>query len=288
MIRIPTLPRLALALALGASVATLALSPNATAQNAAADEVVARVNGVEITQAELEIAAQDPLLPLGQMPEEQRREVLIAYLIDLELGARAAEEAAVAEDPEFARQLEYSRRKLLLDALLERRVAEAVTEEAKRALYDETVAGIEPENEVRARHILVETREEAEEAIARLEAGEDFAALAGELSQDPGSGPRGGDLGFFARDRMVGPFAEAAFALEPGSVSEPVQTQFGWHVIRVEERRERPVPSFEQMSPQLEAFLARRAQQELILALREGAQIERLDAANGEAAPAPQ
>lgn len=280
MIRIPTLAPLALALALGGSIATLAHAQEA----AGADQVVARVNGIEITEADLAVAAEDPTLPLAQLPPQQQRDVLIGYVIDLKLGARAAEEARIAESDAFERQLTYFRNKLLLDGLLERTVAEAVTEEAKRALYEETVAGIEPENEVRARHILVETREEAQDVLARLAADEDFAAIAQEVSQDPGSAQRGGDLGFFARDRMVAPFAEAAFALEPGEVSEPVETQFGWHVIKAEERRERPVPTFEQMSDQLEAFLARRAQQELILSLRQQAEIERLDT-NGEAAP---
>lgn len=291
MLRFPLLPRLALALLVGASVPTLALAqtaaePPATAApaaEAAPNAVVATVDGMEITEADLALAAEDPALPLPGMSAEQRREVLAGYLIDLELGARAAEEAGVGDTEAFARRLGYQRRKLLLDALLEQTVEAAVTEEAARALYEETVAGIEPQQEVRARHILVPTEEEAREAADRIAAGEAFEEVAVDVSQDPGSAERGGDLGFFTRDRMVAPFAEAAFALEPGAVSEPVQSQFGWHVIQVEERRDRPTPSFEDMRDQIETYLARRAQQELILSLRQGAEIQ----APG-AAPAPQ
>jgi len=295
MSRFPLLPRLALALLLGASVPTIALAqtgpapadpPPAAAEAPAAvdpNAVVATVDGMEITEADLALAAEDPALPLPGMNDAQRREVLVGYLVDLNLGAAAAAEAGVDDTEDFARRLAYQRRKLLLDALLEQTVEAAVTEEAARALYEETVADIEPQQEVRARHILVPTEGEAQEAASRIAEGEAFEDVAAELSQDPGSAERGGDLGFFTRDRMVAPFAEAAFALEPGQVSGPVQSQFGWHVIQVEERRDRPTPSFEDMRDQIETFLARRAQQELILSLRQGATIE--GAGASEAAP---
>ncbi|WP_349369165.1 peptidylprolyl isomerase [Salinarimonas sp.] len=296
MSRFPLLPRLALALALGASASTLAFAQQDQAAETAApaapaaaevdpDAVVATVDGVTITEADLALVAEDPALPLPGMSAEQRRDVLIGYLVDLKLAARAAENAGLAETETFARNMAYQRDKVLLAALLEETIAAAVTEEAARALYEETVAGIEPQEEVRARHILVPTEEEAKAAAERVAAGEDFAAVAAELSQDPGSAREGGDLGFFTRDRMVAPFAEAAFALEPGGVSEPVQSQFGWHVIKVEERREQPTPAFEDMREQIETFLARRAQQELILSLRDGATVERpgQDPADGEA-----
>jgi peptidyl-prolyl cis-trans isomerase C len=246
--------------------------------------VVARANGIEITEADIAIAAEDPSLSLPNMGEEQRRGIIIGYLIDLKLGARAAAEAQVSETEDFQRRLAYFRDKLLLDDYLQQRVEEAVTDEAARTLYDETLAAVQPEDEVRARHILVAEEEEANAIIARLEAGEEFEAIAAEASQDPGSRAQGGDLGFFTRERMVAPFAEKAFELEPGETSEPVQTRFGWHVIRVEERRERPIPGFEEMRPQIDSYLARRAQQETILALRENAEIERLDAAGDEEA----
>jgi len=285
--RSTSLRRQGLALALTTLLAIPAVHV-ATAQNDAPDPtaVVARANGIEITEADVAIAAEDPSLSLPDMGADQRRGIIIGYLIDLKLGAQAAAEAEVAETEDFQRRLGYFRDKLLLDDYLQRRVEEAVTDEAARALYDETVAAVEPEDEVRARHILVTEEEEANAIVERLEAGEDFAAIAAEASQDPGSRNQGGDLGFFTRDRMVAPFADKAFELEPGETSEPVETQFGWHIIRVEERRERPIPEFGEMRTQIDAYLARRAQQETILSLREDAQIERLDAAaDVEAAP---
>jgi peptidyl-prolyl cis-trans isomerase C len=134
-----------------------------------------------------------------------------------------------------------------------------------------------PEQEVRARHILVENEDEAKKAFARVKGGEDFAKVAGELTKDPGSKAEGGDLGFFTKDRMVEPFAETAFKLEPGQVSEPVKSQFGWHVIKVEEKRAKPVPSFEEMQEQVNAYLGRKAQQDMIVGLRQKAKIERTD-----------
>jgi peptidyl-prolyl cis-trans isomerase C len=277
-VRSTSIRRQGLALALAAVFAIPALHV-AIAQDAAdPTAVVARANGIEITEADIAIAAEDPSLALPDMGEEQRRGIIIGYLIDLKLGAQAAAEAQVSETEDFQRRLGYFRDKLLLDDYLQQRVEAAVTDEAARALYDETLAAVEPEDEVRARHILVAEEAEANAIVERLEAGEDFAAIAAEASQDPGSRTQGGDLGFFTRERMVAPFAEKAFELEPGQTSEPVQTQFGWHIIRVEERRERPIPGFDEMRPQIDSYLARRAQQETILTLRQEAEIERLDA----------
>jgi len=240
-------------------------------------KVVARVNGIEITEGDLAIAAEDPALQMPNVPDEQKRELLTGYMIDLKLGAKAAEAAEVGSSADFARKLAYNRDKTLLDEYLDQAAKKAVTPEAARKLYDETVKGLPAEQEVRARHILVDSEEEAKKAVERVKGGEDFAKVAGELSKDPGSKTDGGDLGFFTKDRMVEPFAEAAFKLEPGQVSEPVKSQFGWHVIKVEEKRTKPAPSFEETKDQVEAYLGRKAQQDLIMSLRKDAKIERLD-----------
>ncbi len=240
-------------------------------------KVVARVNGVEITEGDLAVAAEDPALQMPNVPDEQKREMLTGYLIDLKLGAKAAEDAKVGSGADFARKLAYNRDKTLLDAYLEQTAKKAVTPEAARKLYDETVKSIPAEQEVRARHILVENEDEAKKVAERVKGGEDFAKVAGEVSKDPGSKTDGGDLGFFTKDRMVEPFAEAAFKLEPGQISDPVKSQFGWHVIKVEEKRAKPAPSFEETKDQVEAYLGRKAQQDLITSLRKDAKIERLD-----------
>ena len=265
-------------LALGIAVPALAAG-FALAQGAApTSKVLAKVDGVEITEADVAVAAEDPALQLSQVPEAQRRDLLVGYLVDLKLGARAAEAARVGDGADFARKVAYARDKALLDTYLDQESKKAVTPEAARKLYDETVKGLAPEPEVRARHILVETEDEAKAALARLKGGEDFAKVAGDLSKDPGSKAEGGDLGFFSKERMVEPFAETAFKLEPGQVSDPVKTQFGWHVIRVEEKRVKPVPTFEETKEQIDTYLGRKAQQDLILALRQKGKVERLDA----------
>jgi peptidyl-prolyl cis-trans isomerase C len=276
----------ALPLAAGAALAQTPPAPAPTPSPATSpaavpavdpSKVVARVNGMDITEGDLSVAAEDPALQMPNVPDEQKRELLIGYLIDLKLGSKAAEAAKVGSDPEFVRKLAYNRDKTLLDAYLEQEAKKAVTTEAARKLYDETVKNLPAEQEVHARHILVDTEEEAKKAAARVKGGEDFAKVAGEMSKDPGSKTDGGDLGFFTKDRMVEPFAEAAFKLEPGQISDPVKSQFGWHVIKVEEKRTKPAPSFEETKDQVEAYLGRKAQQDLIMSLRKDAKVEKLD-----------
>jgi peptidyl-prolyl cis-trans isomerase C len=282
---------LAAPLSAGAQTPPQPAAPAAPAP-ASGDKVLARAEGVTVTEADVALAADDPALSLPGMTDAQKRDVLVSYMVDLKLGARAAEAAKIGESPEFSRKLAYFRDKLLLDDYLEREVRKSVTPEAARKLYDDTVRTMKPEEEVRARHVLVEQEDEAKKAHARVKAGEDFAKVAEEFSKDPGSKGEGGDLGFFTKDRMVAPFAEAAFKLEPGQISEPVKSQFGWHVIKVEEKRVKPVPAFEEMKEQVEQYLTRKAQQDLVLRLRQNAKIERLDqppaaAKPAEAAPAP-
>ena len=284
----------ALAVAAIQPIVTIAQTPPQPAASGAApaasapsgDTVVARVDGVPITEGDLAVAADDPALQLPGVADAQKRDLLVGYMVDLKLGARAAEAAKVGEGRDFSRRLAYFRDKLLLDDYLEGQVKTAVTPEAARKLYDDTVKNVKPEEEVRARHILVEGEDDAKSAAERVRKGEDFAKVAGELSKDPGSKTDGGDLGFFTKVRMVPAFAEAAFKLTPGQVSEPVKSQFGWHVIKLEEKRTKPVPAFEEMKEQVETYLARKAQQDVILALREKAKIERFDQPGAGAAPA--
>jgi peptidyl-prolyl cis-trans isomerase C len=263
---------LALPLALG-----LAFTPLPAVAEDDPDRVVARAGDIEITAADIAVAMADPALQLRDTSPEDRLDIVITYLVDLRLGAQAAAEAGLGEDEDFARRLAYFREKMLLEDYLQLQIDEVVTEEAARELFETTTAGVEPEEEVRARHILVEEEADAIAVVERLEAGEEFADVARDVSQDPGSARNGGDLGFFAAGRMVAPFSEAAFALEAGEVSDPVETQFGWHVIKVEERRMTPLPTFEDMRDQIDNFLTRQAQQSFILGLREGVEIERLD-----------
>lgn len=267
---------LALALA-GAALAQAPAAPAAPPAQPNPDTVVARVDGEPITEADLAIAAEDPALSLPGTDPAQKREILIGYVIDLRLGAKAAEAKKLADSEAFKKRLAYLRTKLLVDDYIEEETKAAASPEAARKLYEQTVKEMKPEDEVHARHILVDDEGVAKKAYARVKGGEDFAKVAGELSTDPGSKKDGGDLGFFTKDRMVAPFAEAAFKLKPNEISEPVKSQFGWHVIQVLERRTKPVPSFDEMREQIDQYLTRKAQQDAVVALRKTGKVERLD-----------
>jgi peptidyl-prolyl cis-trans isomerase C len=242
-----------------------------------ADGILARVQGVEIRQADLDAAEEDiGGQTTAQMSAEQKREYLLSFVIDLTLAAKAAEQRNVQEGADFARKMTYYRNKLLVETLLNTETRTRVTEEEMRKIYDEQRSRITPEDEVRARHILVETEEEAKALIAQIRGGADFETIAKEKSKDPGGARNGGDLGFFTKGQMVPEFAEAAFAMQAGQLSQaPVKSQFGWHIIKVEERRQRQIPSFEQVRGQIEDFLTRRVQADLVQKLRSEAQVER-------------
>jgi peptidyl-prolyl cis-trans isomerase C len=244
------------------------------AQDALAPEtVLAIVNGYAITEDEAAMASQDFAQQLQQVPPEQRRTVIVDALIDLHLLAGAAEAAGLDESEAFQRRMAYQQARTLRTAYLVDVIAAQVDEAALRASYDEVVSAFEPVEERRARHILLATREEAEAVIGELDGGADFATLATERSTGP-TGPNGGDLGFFGPGRMVPPFDEAAFALEVGSYSaEPVETQFGWHVILIEESRMSAAPAFEEVAAQIQQSLLQERFVEAIGGLREGAQI---------------
>ena len=147
---------------------------------------------------------------------------------------------------------------------------------AEHKVYDEAIKQVKNEEEVHARHILVPTEDEAKAILAQLKGGADFATLAKEKSKDPGAA-EGGDLGYFTKDQMVPEFAEVAFKLDKGQLSDPVKTQFGWHIIKVEDKRIKPTPTFDQVKGQIENYVAHRAQAQLVENLRSAANVERLD-----------
>ena len=252
------------------------------------DKVLATIDGQPITQDDLNVAMEDigPGLPQG-LEGADRQKYVLDYLIDMKLVAKQAAADKLADTPDFARRAAYSREKLLMEAMLGGVAKSAATEEAERKIYDEAAKAHQPQPEIHARHILVPTEEEAKAALARVKGGEDFAKVASEVSKDPGA--EGGDLGWFTKEKMVPEFAEAAFKLEPGQISDPVKSQFGWHVIKVEEKRMTSFPTFEQVKDQAARYVVQKAQSDLITKLREGSKIVRNDqpppAAN-EAKPA--
>jgi len=243
------------------------------------DPVVAKVNGVEIHESDLAMAEED----VGQnpqlqaMPAEARRDYMVSYLADVILAAKAAEGKKVADQKEFKSRLSFIRNKLLMETLLQQEGKAALTPDAMKKVYDEAVKQMGNEQEVRARHILVPTEDEAKAVLAEIKKGTDFAELARQKSKDPGAAAEGGDLGYFGKDQMVPEFAEVAFKLDKGQVSDPVKTQFGWHVIKVEDKRTKPVPEFDKVKDQIETYVTRKAQADYIHKLQESAKIERLD-----------
>ncbi|MFD2236648.1 peptidylprolyl isomerase [Aureimonas populi] len=240
--------------------------------------VIARVGSSEITEGDLAAAAADLSAQFQQLPPEQRRVALLAALVDIRSLSLQAEEAGLQDDALTERRIAFLRDRALHNAYFERNGVETITDEELRARYDEEVAATEPVEEVHARHILVPTREEAEALITELDGGAEFEALASEHSSDPGSGQRGGDLGFFGPGQMVPAFEAAAYALEPGSYTpEPVESQFGWHIIEVLEKRMAEPPAFEQVREQVRQLLMREKYIELVEAARENLTVEYLD-----------
>jgi len=243
------------------------------------ETVVATVGGQAITEADLAFAAEDLSQELSQMAPEERRAFLLRVLIDMKVMSGAAKEAGMDATPLFKQRLQYLEERALRRAYFAEAIAASITEEAVRAKYDEFVAAFVPSEEIRASHILVETKEEADAIKAELDGGADFATLAKEKSIDPGAAS-GGDLGFFGKGMMVAPFEEAAFAMtEIGQISEPVQSQFGFHIIKLEEKRESIPPTIEQVGAQLQQQLLMSTFDEAVAKLMDGVTIDIPDAA---------
>lgn len=240
--------------------------------------VVAKVNGQDITNGELRFAEAEIGAELAGVPAESRRRVLVEYLIEAHLLAQAAEKAQLATSPDFEARMKYYRMRALRDAYFENKVRDDIGEGAAKALYDDRVKSIPVQQEVRARHILVKTEDEAKKIGKEIAGGADFTEAAKKYSQDPGSQEGGGDLGYFTRGQMVKPFEEAAFNLEKGKVSAPVQSEFGWHLIKLEDKRDRQPPSFDEVKDQITASLIQAKLQSAVQDMRQSAKIEILDA----------
>jgi peptidyl-prolyl cis-trans isomerase C len=242
----------------------------------AEDKVLAKVNGAEIRQSDVALAEEELAASLAQMDPATKDENVLAFLIDMKIVAKAADDKKIADGDEFKKRLTFTRNRLLMDSLLASEGKAATTDDAMKKVYEDASKQIAGEQEVHARHILVETEDEAKAVKAELDKGADFAELAKKKSKDPGASD-GGDLGFFTKDQMVPEFSAVAFALEPGKISDPVKSQFGWHIIKVEEKRNRKPPEFDQVKGQIETYVARKAQADYVGKLREAAKIERMD-----------
>lgn len=288
-------------LAAVALIAIAAASGTVHAQDAAADPVVAKVGTAEVRESELKlaIAGLDP--QLANLPDDQKRVAALSSIIDVKLLAADAGKEGLQDSADFKQRLAFLTDRELHNAYFKKHVVDAVTPEEVKARYDKEIAAITPEDEIRARHILVKTEEEAKAIIKDLDAGKDFVEIAKEKSTDPNKS-EGGDLGYFAKGRMVPEFENAAFALEKGAYSkEPVKSQFGFHVIKVEDKRKQQPPALEQVEPQVRQLVMRDKYLELLEKAKAAAPIDIQDAAlktaydavnkpaaegEGEAAPA--
>jgi peptidyl-prolyl cis-trans isomerase C len=267
---------------------TLVLAASAAptrAQDKAKDPVVATVDGTPIHQSDLAVAEEEA----GQLPPmsaDAKKDYLVQFMADMILITKAAEEKKIGDDPAFKQKMEFARKKMLMEVLLQSVGKDAQSDAEMHKVYDDAVAKLPAEEEVHGRHILFraaagdekaskEAEAKAKAVEARLAKGEDFAKIANELTEDPSGKSNGGDLGWFTKEQMVPEFATVAFAQDKGKVSAPVKTQFGWHVIKTEDKRTKPKPTFEEVKPQIEQFVARKAQAELVTSLRAKAKIEK-------------
>lgn len=270
---------MALCLALSGIVASAPAAAQTAAPTAEApadmSTVVARVGDEEITLGELMVMRSQLPAQYQQVPIEAIYEPMLNRAIDQILITRAARASGIADQADVQAKIEEAADQVIAEAYLTQTIASLVTEEALRQRYDETIGSQTGEEEARARHILLESEDAAREVIAELDDGADFAVLAEQKSTGP-SAAQGGDLGWFQAGQMVPEFSQAAFALEPGAyTTDPVQSQFGWHVILLEDKRTADAPSFEQVQEQLTADLTRELIQARLTELRGAADVQR-------------
>jgi peptidyl-prolyl cis-trans isomerase C len=274
---------LAIAAVVGTGGPVYAQAPPAT------DPVVARINGTEIHESDLALAEEDLGRDVPTSDAQSKRDYLVNYLTDLILIAKSAEAKKIPDTPAFKQRLAYMRNRALMESVMAEEVKTGLTEPALRKIYEDATKQMGGEPEVHARHILFRVNNPNDQAasraaeakvkavIDRLKKGEDFVTIANALTEDPSGKQNGGDLGYFTRNQMVPEFSEVAFRLDKGQISDPIKTQFGWHVLKVEDKRTQQAPPFEQVRDQIEQFATRKVQVDLVTALRKDAQIERLD-----------
>lgn len=240
------------------------------------DRVIAKVNGHEIKASEVAMASDDIVGQLPDLPPKLRYPFVVEYLIERHLLAQVAVKDGIAETDEYKRRLALYQAKALRDAYFFQKLKPQVTEEEMKAAYDKEAVKVAPVERIRARHILVKSEKEAKDVLARLKKGEKFEALAKALSSD-GSKDYGGDLGYFSEPDMVPEFSKAAFALKVGEVSQPVKTDYGWHIIKLEDRKSQGAQPFDQVKPAIRNLLMRKKVQDAVFELRKTAKIELVD-----------
>ena len=248
---------------------TLSLSPAVFAAEAAAT-----VNGKAIKQSWVDFITKDAQTR-GQKPSDGMKNAIINELVGSELAYQEAQKQGLDKDPDFKTSSELANRKMLVNVFLQDFMKKnPVTEADTKAAYEDYKKEL-GDKEYSARHILVKTETEAKDVLAQLKKGDDFAKVAKEKSLDPGSKEKGGDLGWFSPAGMVKPFSDAVTSLKKGeTTSAPVQTQFGWHVIKLVDTRAAQVPSYDKVKEGLERTLQQRKLEKMMIGLKEKAKID--------------
>lgn len=266
------LNKLKTGLVLGISCMAL-VGPLAQAQ----DSVIAKIGDVEISSRELAFAQADLAKQYAQVPEEHRKIAILRALIDIKVLASLAEAQGLAEEEGFTARMNFLRSRALHNGFFQKNILEKISDDEIKARYEKEIAATKPTEEINAKHILVKTKEEAEALIKELDGGKDFAELAKEKSTGP-SGKNGGDLGFFGKGQMVPPFEKAVFALADGDYTkEPVQTDFGFHVIKREASRKTAAPKFDDVKDRVRQLLMREKYLETTQKARDAVTITILD-----------
>lgn len=263
-------------LAATALTALLVVSSVASAEDAK-DPVVAKIDGVDVTKSELDLAEGNVDPQLAQLPPEQKRLAALTAIIDSKVIAAKAKAEKLDEQPEFKRRVQFIVDRELHNSYFKTHIVDVVTDADVKARYDAEVKAMPKVEEVHARHILVKTEDEAKAIIKELGEGKDFAELAKQKSTDPNKSD-GGDLGYFRKGQMVPEFEAAAFAMNNGDVSkEPIKTQFGFHVIKVEDKRIAPPPELDKVKDQVRQIIMRDKYMELLKTSKDAAKIEIVD-----------
>ncbi|MBN8530776.1 MAG: peptidylprolyl isomerase [Alphaproteobacteria bacterium] len=250
----------------------------ATPAFAESDYTVLKLDGKEYKKSRFERELKNILpgnqdVKLDTFPAKVREEIVKKIATNIIL-AEEADKAGMKNDPEVKERLLFLEAQVMIDAYLRKKAKDVVTEDAIKSEYRKIADKEGGKDEIKASHILVKTEDEAKDVVKRLKAGEEFAKIAKEKSTDPGSAQKGGDLGYFTKEQMVPEFANAAFGLDKGKVSDPVKTDFGWHVIQVEDKRKVQVPELDKVRPQIEAQLTQKFVQESMNKVLSGKKIE--------------
>ncbi len=247
---------------------------------AAENTVLANIDGQPITEADVQMTMRDLAQQFAKIPAEKQKSAALQALIEIRLMAAQGRTEGIDQTQEFKRQQQFLMDRVLHQSVIDSAVASKITEEDLKKRYDEEIARMPVENEINARHILVKTEEEAKKLVAELDSGAKFEELAAKHTTDPSGKDTGGDLGYFGAGMMVPEFEKAAFALEIGSYTKvPVATQFGFHIIKLIEKRAKPAPAFEQVKDQIKSALLRDRYTAYLDTLRAASKVEILDPA---------